>query len=112
MSEVTVKKMNDGVSWGALYWQYFEQLDKITSHETPLKLNKKLFLQKNSQSGQVIVPIENGTMLKIGDKIRVRIELRVDRDIDRVVIDRAGVVKVLGDRGGVARRAHMGVVGR
>ncbi|MGD0711334.1 MAG: alpha-2-macroglobulin family protein [Bacteroidales bacterium] len=42
MGKVTVTKSDDGVSWGALYWQYFEQLDKITPAETPLKLEKKL----------------------------------------------------------------------
>jgi len=39
MGNVTVVKKDEGVSWGSLYWQYFEQLDKITPHETPLKLN-------------------------------------------------------------------------
>ena len=32
-------------SWGAVYWQYFEDLDKITFAATPLKLSKKLFIE-------------------------------------------------------------------
>ncbi|NQX97427.1 MAG: hypothetical protein HRT73_06050, partial [Flavobacteriales bacterium] len=84
MGNVTVTKKDDGVAWGAMYWQYFEQLDKITSAETPLKLVKKLFLQKNTPSGPVITPIVEGTKLKVGDKIKVRIELRVDRDMEYV----------------------------
>ena len=28
MGNVTVTKKDDGVAWGAMYWQYFEQLDK------------------------------------------------------------------------------------
>lgn len=84
MGNITVTKKDDGVAWGAMYWQYFEQLDKITPHETPLKLNKKLFLQKNSPSGPVITPITDATSLKPGDKIKVRIELRVDRDMEYV----------------------------
>jgi len=84
MGNVTVTKKDDGVAWGAMYWQYFEQLDKITPHETPLKLVKKLFLQTNSPSGPVITPIIEGTKLKPGDKIKVRIELRVDRDMEYV----------------------------
>jgi hypothetical protein len=31
-------------SWGAVYWQYFEVLDKITPAATPLKLVKKLYV--------------------------------------------------------------------
>ncbi len=84
MGNVTVSKKDDGVAWGAMYWQYFEQLDKITPAETPLKLVKKLFLQRNSDSGPVITPIVEGTKLKPGDKIKVRIELRVDRDMEYV----------------------------
>ncbi|MEO6305939.1 MAG: alpha-2-macroglobulin family protein, partial [Bacteroidia bacterium] len=84
MGKVTVSKKDVGVSYGAVYWQYFEQLDKITPHETPLKLKKQLFLQKNTASGIVIEPITSASKLKPGDKIKVRIELRVDRDMNYV----------------------------
>jgi uncharacterized protein YfaS (alpha-2-macroglobulin family) len=84
MGKVKVTKTDEGVSWGALYWQYFEQLDKITPAETPLKLEKKLFLQKTSDTGPVIEPVTETTKLKVGDKIKVRIELRVDRDMEYV----------------------------
>ncbi len=84
MGNVTISKKDEGVSWGALYWQYFEQLDKITPSKTPLNLKKQLFLQKNTASGPVIEPINTGTALKVGDKIKVRIELRVDRDMEYV----------------------------
>ncbi|NTW32501.1 MAG: hypothetical protein HGB12_07740, partial [Bacteroidetes bacterium] len=84
MGNVKVTKTDAGVSWGALYWQYFEQLDKITASETPLKLVKKLFLQKTSDTGPVIEPITETTKLKVGDKIKVRIEISVDRDMEYV----------------------------
>ncbi|MES2760858.1 MAG: alpha-2-macroglobulin family protein, partial [Bacteroidota bacterium] len=84
MGKIKVEKKDVGVSYGAMYWQYFEQLDKITAHETPLKLKKQLFLQKNTASGIVIEPITSETKLKLGDKIKVRIELRVDRDMSYV----------------------------
>jgi uncharacterized protein YfaS (alpha-2-macroglobulin family) len=84
MGKIKVEKKDQGVSWGAVYWQYFEQLDKITPHETPLKIKKQLFLQKNTAGGPVIEPITSATKLKLGDKIKVRIELRVDRDMSYV----------------------------
>ena len=71
-------------SWGSVYWQYFEDLDKITSAATPLQLAKKLFIEKNTDRGPVLSPVNEGTVLKVGDKIRVRIELRVDRDMEYV----------------------------
>jgi len=73
-----------GSSWGSVYWQYFEDLDKITSAETPLKLKKQLFIEKNSDKGPVLVALADGAELKVGDKIKVRIELKVDRDMEYV----------------------------
>ena len=43
---VKISKTTDGIAWGALYWQYFEQLDKITSADTPVSIDKKLFFGK------------------------------------------------------------------
>ncbi|MBX2914038.1 MAG: hypothetical protein KF856_02070 [Cyclobacteriaceae bacterium] len=84
MGKITISKTDDGVAWGAAYWQYFEQLDKITPAETPLKLKKQLFKQVNSDRGLVITPITEKSPLQIGDLVKVRIELRVDRDMEYV----------------------------
>ena len=84
MGNITLTKTDDGVAWGAMYWQYFEQLDKITPAATPLKLDKKLFVERNTSTGPVIEPIGEDAQLKIGDKVKVRIEIRVDRDMEYV----------------------------
>jgi hypothetical protein len=84
MGNITVTKKDDGVAWGAVYWQYFEQLDKITPAETPLSLRKQLFLQQNTDRGPVITPVNAETRLHPGDLIKVRIELRVDRNMEYV----------------------------
>ena len=84
MAEVKVTKKGDGIAWGSLYWQYFEDLDKITSAETPLKLKKKLFLKTNTDRGEEISEITLDSNLQVGDLVRVRIELRVDRNMEFV----------------------------
>jgi uncharacterized protein YfaS (alpha-2-macroglobulin family) len=84
MGKVTVSNPNPTVAWGALYWQYFEQLDKITPAVTPLWLNKKLFREINTPTGPVIEPITETSTVKIGDKIVVRVELRTDRDMEYI----------------------------
>jgi hypothetical protein len=84
MGHVTVKNNNKIVAWGSLYWQYFENLDKITPAKTPLHLKKKLFVEKPSDTGPVIHPVSRNTKLKVGDRIKVRIELRVDRNMEYV----------------------------
>jgi uncharacterized protein YfaS (alpha-2-macroglobulin family) len=85
MSQIKVENPNKVVAWGALYWQYFEQLDKIkTFEETPLTINKKLFKVQNSDTGPQMTLLTEGAKLSPGDKLHVRIELRVDRDMEYV----------------------------
>ncbi|MCU0448614.1 MAG: MG2 domain-containing protein [Bernardetiaceae bacterium] len=84
LGKVTIEKKQPGVAWGGLYWQYFEQLDKITPAETPLKLKKQLFKQENTPTGPVLKALAEGAPLKVGDLVKVRIELRVDRALEYV----------------------------
>ncbi|PKB45200.1 alpha-2-macroglobulin family protein [Cellulophaga sp. RHA19] len=84
MADVQITKKGNGIAWGAMYWQYFEDLDKITSAETPLKLSKKLFLKKNTNTGEQISEITKNTKLVVGDLVKVRIELRADRAMEFV----------------------------
>ena len=85
LNSSTSKPLNQtSTSWGSVYWQYFEDLDKITSAETPLKLKKQLFKEVNTDKGPSLVAINDGDELKVGDKVKVRIELKVDRDMEYV----------------------------
>ncbi|MGY3792583.1 alpha-2-macroglobulin family protein [Aquimarina sp. 433] len=84
MATAKITKKGKGIAWGALYWQYFENLDKITSAETPLQLKKKLFIKKNTDRGEEITEITEKTKLQLGDLVRVRIELRSDRAMEFV----------------------------
>lgn len=71
-------------SWGAVYWQYFEDLDKISAAKTPLEIKKQLFIQTNTSRGQELAPITSTNTLHVGDKLTVRIEITVDRDMEYV----------------------------
>lgn len=84
MGNIKVTKKDDGVAWGAVYWQYFEQLDKITFAETPISIKKQLFLEKDSDKGKILVPITEKNPIKVGDLVKVRVEIRVDRDMEYV----------------------------
>jgi hypothetical protein len=84
MGNIRLTKSDEGIAWGAMYWQYFEDLDKITPHATPLSLQKQLYVESVSSSGTVLVKVNDGDQLKVGDKVIVRIELRVDRDLEYV----------------------------
>ena len=81
--DVTVTKVDEGVAWGSVHWQYMEDISKITPHEeTPLKLTKKLFTKVNTPKGSQLIPVNGG--LKTGDELVIRLVLRTDRDMEYV----------------------------
>jgi hypothetical protein len=83
--KIEQKEKNSGsTSWGAAYWQYFEEMDKITSASTPLHLVKKVFIEKQSDRGPVLVEVKDGDEINTGDKVRIRIELKSDRNMEYV----------------------------
>lgn len=82
--KLTVQDNANSTSWGAVYWQYFEDMDKITSAATPLVVKKQLYIQTNSDRGPVLEPITETRALKVGDKVISRIEIIVDRDMEYV----------------------------
>ena len=78
------KNISTTPSWGAVYWQYFEDMDKITPAVTPLSLEKKLFIEVNTTTGKELRPVNDGDALSIGDRLKVRIILRSDRDMEYI----------------------------
>ncbi len=83
LSQITVKKTDQGVAWGSAHWQYFEDISKVTPHDgTPLKLKKSLYTKVNTDRGPVLEPVKDA--LKVGDELVVRVELRTDRDMEYV----------------------------
>jgi hypothetical protein len=83
MGEVTVKKIDEGVAWGSLHWQYLEDMAKITPHEaTPLVVRKRLYVKEYTERGPVLKAVEGP--INVGDELVVRIGIRVDRDMEYV----------------------------
>jgi uncharacterized protein YfaS (alpha-2-macroglobulin family) len=83
LGKITVKKFDPGVAWGSMHWQYLEDMSKVTPYEgTPLKLKKTLFTKINTARGPVLEPVKGA--LAVGDELVVRVELRVDRDMEYV----------------------------
>lgn len=88
MGNITIRQFGNSSiqqsssSYGAVYWQYFENLDKITEASSPLLLKKKLFVEKNTDKGKVLQPVNENDELKVGDKLVVRIVLSSDRTME------------------------------
>jgi uncharacterized protein YfaS (alpha-2-macroglobulin family) len=83
MAKIEVKNPNNAITFGALHWQYLEDIDKVTQSEDkmPIVIDRKLFVKEYTTKGPVLKPAKS---VKIGDTIVTRIELRVEREMEFV----------------------------
>ena len=76
---LTIRKEDNGIAWGAMYWQYFEQVDKIPSSSMGVTLKRTLYRVERDGKLSKMTGISG---LKVGDKVRIRIEISTDRNLE------------------------------
>ncbi|MCT4613444.1 MAG: MG2 domain-containing protein [Marinifilaceae bacterium] len=82
MSEIKIKNKGESIGFGAVYWQYFENIDQVKSSlNNPLQIKKQVFIRKIVDSKEKLIPVENQE-IKLGDKICVRIVLKLSDELN------------------------------
>lgn len=84
LGKIDIKNNGTNLSWGAMHWQYLENMDKITSAQTDIQLSRKYFIQKQTNAGPVLVTVDAAHQPKTGDLLKVVINLDADRDFEYV----------------------------
>ncbi|GAA0724780.1 hypothetical protein GCM10009430_29550 [Aquimarina litoralis] len=85
MDHITVQNKSAVPQYGGYYWQYFEDLDKITGpKEDKIMIKKELFLKQNTTEGTILKRITSSEQLKVGNLITVRVELNVKNNFEFV----------------------------
>ncbi|MGR3856902.1 alpha-2-macroglobulin family protein [Chryseobacterium indologenes] len=86
LATVTVTKPGPGIVQGGLFWQYYEDLDKIKSSENYISVTKELYKKVKTVNGEELQKISTETPLKVGDKVTVRMILNTDRAMEFIHI--------------------------
>ncbi|KQR91456.1 hypothetical protein ASG01_13870 [Chryseobacterium sp. Leaf180] len=82
LATVVVRKPGTGIVQGGLFWQYYEDLDKIKSTENYLSVTKELYRKVKTVNGEELQKITPSTLLKVGDKVTVRMIINTDRAME------------------------------
>ncbi len=84
LSAVTIKKDSPGIVQGGLFWQYYEDLDKIKSSESYISITKELYKKVKTENGEQLMKINEKSPIEVGDKVTVRMILNTDRNMEFV----------------------------
>lgn len=93
---ITISRVNlpeaASPAWGALYWQYYQDMDKVRSSGSALQVEKQLFVERIVDNRKTLFPINgqnvNATLQSIqkGDKVIARMVVTTDRNLEFVVL--------------------------
>ncbi len=84
MAKVMLDKRTPGISWGAMTWQYYEDVDKVKASGTGLALTATYYKVVSVDGTDRLVPIDGNASLEKGDRIRVRLHFTADRAMDYI----------------------------
>ena len=92
-SLITLKKESKGIAWGAVYYQFADDIDKLPSSDMGITLKRSYVNLSN--------PDQQGSF-KVGDRVKVRIEISCDRAMEylELVDGRPSCVEPLSTRAG------------
>lgn len=79
-----VNKQSEGISWGAVFARYNEQSSNVASYGQGLTITRRIMRAVATAEGDTWEPVAEGTTLKVGDRLRIRLDINSDRDMDFV----------------------------
>ena len=85
VDNLTIENNSDNMVWGGLFRQYFVSVDEVRKHESPLKVERELYVEHVNENGAYLVPIEE-TDIKVGDKIVVNLTFEASQDMEFVFL--------------------------
>jgi len=85
MASIKIENRSKVPAFGGVYWQYFEDLDKIKNNTgSVLSVSKELYLKKNTLKGDELEKITRKNALKTGDLVTVRLIITAKEDTEYV----------------------------
>ena len=126
--ELTAEEIKNGITirradqssapspaWGAMYWQYYQDMDKVRSSGGSLKVEKQLFVERIVDNRKIIFPINGQSVnktqqiIKKGDKIITRMIVTTDRNLEFVALkdNRAANLEPINQLSGCNRKEQV-----
>ena len=83
MAIVSINNKASVPAYGGVYWQYFEDLEKVKSdNKNSLSITKELYLKKDNKKGSELTKVTGD--LTIGDLVTVRLIISTKEDMEFV----------------------------
>ena len=83
---IVIEKRSPGLSWGTVYGQSLETLDRMEQNGEALTVERILYVYDAAASGDGWRKVDNNYVFKVGDKMRMRHVISATQDLDFVQV--------------------------
>lgn len=83
---IVIEKRSPGLSWGTVYGQSLEALDRMEQNGEALTVERILYVYDAADSGDGWKRVDNNYVFKVGDKMRMRHVISATQDLDFVQV--------------------------
>lgn len=107
MGNINIRStLQTGISWGAAYWQYYQDVDKVNAKGAGLRISKTLYLKPGGAASAI--PLTQAKP-KTGDRIMTRLVISTDRDLEFVALKdlRAACLEPVEQRSGAVWKENL-----
>ena len=80
----TATKTSEGTSWGAVYAQFMQKTSEVEASQSGISVKREIIMRNERNEGNE--RNERNVSLKVGDRVKVRITIESQRDLDFVQV--------------------------
>src|SRR5699024_8476325 len=82
LADIEIENQSDSPQYGGMYWQYFEDADKVKASDlSELTIEKQVFVEKYTAEGKEKFPLKKAEV-KTGDKLFVKLLVTAKEDFE------------------------------
>lgn len=79
---ITVDAKTPGISWGAIYRTFSEDIDKVEHTENGMTLRRTIWRVIHGTDADRLEEVKPDTRLHVGDRLKIQFELTTDRNLE------------------------------
>lgn len=101
-ADITIDSKTPGISWGGIFRTFTEEIGKVESSANGMTLKRTVWRVVNDPSGERLEQVKPGTVLRVGDKLRIHFDISTDRNLEYIELadSRAATMEPLSTRAG------------
>ncbi|MBL7836332.1 MAG: hypothetical protein JNM67_02340, partial [Bacteroidetes bacterium] len=84
--KIKVDAATDDFAFGAIHWQYFENMDKVKANTAGLSITRVYYVDRIVNGKSISKELKAGDTLRLGDVVKVVLFVNSDRDLEFVHI--------------------------